>query len=346
MIQQTISRKLAAAGGIAAVMLAASLPSLRAGAQPAGDSAPHAQAGTRQPAPAGESMRQMPGAREKRVVAVTGKEDWEALRGFGKDSGMVAMMTLMMVGGSGMEHMKMAPMKSGGVKMAGMNMGDMPMEASGGMSPSSGLPLAVTVTPNPPIVGDNTLDIAVTDAGGKPVTGLKLAATVAMTSMDMGTTKPKVTEGQDGHYAAVVSFAMKGPWRVTLTGGAPGETTASAVRAALDFNVGSTQKWGQPAGPNVTLNTPPGAVKVGKNPLEFTILDAAGKPMTGAKVTTAVAMTSMDMGTTHPPAKEDKAGHYTTEAEFSMKGPWRVTVRVAPPNQQPFTRAFDLNVVR
>ena len=49
----------------------------------------------------------------------------------------------------------------------------------------------------------------------------------------------------------------------------------------------------------MTLSTPADKLKVGKNALEFTILDAAGKPVTGAKVTTAVAMTSMDtkMGT-------------------------------------------------
>lgn len=338
-------------------------------------------------------MQQVPRLQPKRVVTVTGNEDRESQRGFGKDAAMAEMMTLMMVGGSGMEHMRMGPMKKGSMSLAGrniggMNVGDMAM--SGASNPSQGLPITFTVTPNPPVVGDNALDIAVTDASGKPVTGLKLAASVAMTSMDMGTTKPKVTEGQAGHYTAVVNFSMKGPWRVMLTGGAPENEAAGAVRTALDFNVGSTQKSSQlagptttpisphtpatggptesraatvppgtrtaggpagskrnqAAGPRVTLNTPADTLKVGKNTLQFTILDAAGQPVTGAKITTAVAMTSMDMGTAHPRAREGKDGHYTTGVEFSMKGPWRVTLTVTSPKQKPFTHAFDLDITK
>jgi hypothetical protein len=349
------------------------------------------------------AMQSVPRLQPKRVVTVTGNEDWDAQRGFGKDAAMAEMMTLMMVGGSGMEHMKMGPMKKGGTSMAGMNVGGMnmgDMASAGASNPSPGLPLTVTVTPNPPVVGDNTLDITATDASGQPVTGLKLAASVAMTSMDMGTTKPKVTEGQTGHFTTVVNFSMKGPWRVMLTGSAPGSKTVGTIRTALDFNAGGAAKWsqraspttghpaapttdqpaasaanqpvgaapekpaasntaqpaasnpsqpsassaGRPAGPHVTLNTPAGTLRVGKNTLQFTVLDAAGKPISGAKVTTAVAMTSMDMGTAHPQVREGKGGRYTTEVDFSMKGPWRVTLTVMQPSQKPFTQTFDFDV--
>ncbi len=92
------------------------------------------------------------------------------------------------------------------------------------------------------------------------------------------------------------------------------------------------------------LNTASNAVKVGKNMLDVTVLDPDGKPVTGAKVTAAVEMTSMDMGVTRPKAKGDKAGHYLSEVTFSMKGPWRVTMTVTPPKQKPFTKALDFNV--
>lgn len=61
-------------------------------------------------------------------------------------------------------------------------------------------------------------------------------------------------------------------------------------------------------------------------------------------MTAAVAMTSMDMGTAHSKAIEGKSGHYTTEVEFSMKGPWRVNLTVAVPKQKPFTQALDFDV--
>lgn len=172
-------------------------------------------------------MHDMPGVPEKRVFTVTGNEDWNALRGFGNDSSMIRMMTLMMVGGSGMEHMRMRAMKPGR-----MTMGDVPTASDSHASPV--MPLAMAITPNPPVVGDNKLDIAVTDTSGKPVTGLKLDASVAMTSMDMGTTKPKITESPSGHYVTVVNFSMKGPWRVTVHVVPPNQ--APFVRA-FDFNV-------------------------------------------------------------------------------------------------------------
>src|SRR5262249_36174276 len=159
--------------------------------------------------------------------------------------------------------------------------------------------------------------------------------------------RPKFAEARDGHYTTTVNFSMKGPWRVTLTGG---DKKTGLVNANLDFNVGGKEKWTMPAGPpggiKGTLNTPRDAVKGGKNSLEFTVLDPTGKRVDGAKVTSAVEMTSMDMGIARPKAQEGKDGRYTTEVEFSMKGPWRITLTVAPPNQKPFMRSFDFEVKR
>ena len=70
--------------------------------------------------------------------------------------------------------------------------------------------------------GRQSTDHHVTDAQGKPSREPKLTTTVAMTSMDMGTTHPAVTEKGGGQYAATVTFGMAGPWRVTLCVTAPG----------------------------------------------------------------------------------------------------------------------------
>jgi hypothetical protein len=221
MNRQTLQRTLGALAGLSALAFAAALPVRSAHAQNAGGS-------STQNGPSKEAMKDVPRLKEKQVLTVTGKEDWSALTGFGADAGMAEMMTQMMVGGSGMEHMKMGPMKPG-TKMA--NMPGMPM---GEGAPSGGMPVTVTLSPNPPIVGDNTLDVLVTDAGGKPMTGLKLMASVAMTSMDMGTAKPKVTEGKDGHYAVTVAFSMKGPWRVSVTVTPPKQ---KPFRKDFDFTI-------------------------------------------------------------------------------------------------------------
>ena len=81
--------------------------------------------------------------------------------------------------------------------------------------------------------------------------------------------------------------------------------------------------------------------------LTITVTDPSGQPVPGATVTASVAMTSMDMGTSHPAFKDTGAGKYTGQVQFSMAGPWRVTVSVIPPGGGPPTvQAFDYAVGR
>ncbi len=80
--------------------------------------------------------------------------------------------------------------------------------------------------------------------------------------------------------------------------------------------------------------------------LTVTVTDPQGQPIPGAAVTASVAMTSMDMGTTHAALTDSGAGRYTGPVQFSMAGPWRVTVSVTPPGGGPPTvQAFDYAVM-
>jgi hypothetical protein len=84
-----------------------------------------------------------------------------------------------------------------------------------------------------------------------------------------------------------------------------------------------------------------------KNVMTISITDTNGAPVTGAKVDAAVAMTSMDMGTTHPAFTEIGGGRYRGTVQFSMPGPWRVTIAATPSNGgKPLTTAFDYEVGR
>lgn len=62
-----------------------------------------------------------------------------------------------------------------------------------------------------------------------------------------------------------------------------------------------------------------------------TLTGADGKPVIGAKVGAEVAMTSMDMGTTHPALVDKGSGKYVGTVSFVMAGPWRITLRITPP---------------
>jgi hypothetical protein len=210
----------------------------------------------------GEAMEAMPMIKPKRIYTVTGKEDFEAIMGYGRQESMVAMMNLMMVEGSDMEGMEMEPMTMAvnnddpldpkniekykkGVKVEAdqaMHAGH-PMKMP--MAQEKALSVKAEVQPNPPIVGENRIIFSVSAPGsGQRIADAKLKAKVEMTSMDMGSEEPEVKRLPDGGYEVKVRFTMKGPWRVHVEGTAPGQPEGS-ISSDLLFEAGSKTPWVQ-----------------------------------------------------------------------------------------------------
>lgn len=148
---------------------------------------------------------------------------------------------------------------------------------------------------------------------------------------------------------------------VSLIGGL---ILAGGVHAQMGQTKGTSHKGGMgqccmgmspPAAPSVPdpLSSGAGAkvlkitavmaspAKTGDNTLNISLTNAAGKPITAAKITAQVGMTSMDMGTTSPDVKEMGKGHYATTVAFNMAGPWRVTLKVIAPGRKPQVKAFN-----
>jgi hypothetical protein len=121
---------------------------------------------------------------------------------------------------------------------------------------------------------------------------------------------------------------------VTSAPSAPARTTAPAAAPAA---IGIIDAVMYPSPPKARI----------KNVLTLAVADTNGAPVTGAKVDAAVAMTSMDMGTSHPAFVDIGGGRYRATVQFSMPGPWRVTARVTPPGGgSAAAKAFDYEVGR
>ncbi len=225
----------------------------------------------------------VPQLQEKGTYTATGDEDWKAQAGFGHNAGMVGMMNQMMVGGSGMEGMKMPAMN---MKFDEKNYAKPEGDDTAGAGDMAGMDMSSGKTPAKP----ESKSAAMPGMGGKD------------SGMKMDTPTP-------------------------VAPGAPPATDApsTAPAAAMPLTV------------TAVIHAP----KAGDNALQITVTDAQGKPITGAKVTTSVAMTSMDMGTTHPAVTDKGNGQYTSTANLSMAGPWRVKVKVTPVGQKPQTNTFD-----
>lgn len=94
----------------------------------------------------------------------------------------------------------------------------------------------------------------------------------------------------------------------------------------------------------VTLWADSGEMLVGDhNTISLAVDDAAGKAITGARVTVAADMLDMPMPV--PPVDATWAnGKYIAHPIFSMAGPWRLTATITTPGQPPVHATFRVGV--
>ncbi len=137
-------------------------------------------------------------------------------------------------------YLRLRPSRMKGMNRQGMSMGSlpsvMPMPSSriSQTPPPPGVVITAVIAPAPPKAGaENKLTVLVTGPDGKPLAGAKVAASVAMTTMDMGTAHPVFSSMGNGHYEGKVVFSMAGPWRVTLT--VTPSAKAKPVTKTLDY---------------------------------------------------------------------------------------------------------------
>lgn len=80
--------------------------------------------------------------------------------------------------------------------------------------------ITLTSKPSPPKTGDNTFEVVVKDAAGKPITDGEVSALFYMGKMgNMPEMKNTVTlkHQKDGRYAGTGQVMMAGKWDVTVT---------------------------------------------------------------------------------------------------------------------------------
>jgi hypothetical protein len=79
---------------------------------------------------------------------------------------------------------------------------------------------------------------------------------------------------------------------------------------------------------NIRLESNPAPVGVGDAELIFTLTDAEGSPVEGARVDVAADHTDMTGMGMSGAATDQGAGRYSINANFSMTGNWKLTVYV------------------
>jgi len=94
--------------------------------------------------------------------------------------------------------------------------------------------VVVKIDKNPPVVGDNNIEVEIKDASGKYVTDAKVRVEYSMPAMPgMPAMNYKADTALKGYeYKAKINFSMSGPWNISVKINRGGKTTT--VRFNVD----------------------------------------------------------------------------------------------------------------
>ncbi len=86
--------------------------------------------------------------------------------------------------------------------------------------------------------------------------------------------------------------------------------------------------------------------RVGTARVALRVRDAAGRPLSGARVTLEGNMSHAGMRPVFGEARESGPGRYESALEFTMGGDWVVLVRLTLPDGRKIERQFDVKGVQ
>jgi hypothetical protein len=86
--------------------------------------------------------------------------------------------------------------------------------------------------------------------------------------------------------------------------------------------------------------------RVGTARVALRVRDAAGRPLSGARVTLEGNMSHAGMRPVFGEARESEPGRYESALEFTMGGDWVVLVRLTLPDGRKIERQFDVKGVQ
>ncbi|MEO7859589.1 MAG: FixH family protein, partial [Nitrospirales bacterium] len=165
-----------------------------------------------------------------------------------KLSASTNMMGSLGMGGIKMEQAQMGQMDMGDMDMDGMEQDKNIPQAATAKNVSSGkmekkaegLTLVFSTDPTPVHIGENRIQVTVTDAAGKPVSHAKVRLTFTMPMPGMIPATVPMTEGKPGIYVAKVNLGMAGQWDLTIEIQRPGQPDVKETFSVIAGGSGMT----------------------------------------------------------------------------------------------------------
>ena len=188
----------------------------------------------------------------------------------------------------------------------------------------------VTTRPDPPVVGDNEVQLTVTH-NGQPAPDVEVHLTHDMVGMSMNMTPPTLSREGPGRFTGTLQLSMPGLWKLVIHVQGP-EGEGSGQLQLEKVTAGSPAAQAQTGDPDgryrVSLETTPSPPTVGDIPVRVEVRSVEDLPVGNATVMVGADMPGMAMGLRPATARETQPGVYEAVVPLSMEGLWKVTVEV------------------
>jgi hypothetical protein len=112
------------------------------------------------------------------------------------------------------------------------------------------------------------------------------------------------------------------------------------------FLAGCGQRPAAPNGVSIEHEVTPRPPRVGPARIALRVSDAAGRPLSGARVRLEGNMSHAGMRPVFGEARESGPGRYESALEFTMGGDWVILVRLTLPDGREIERQFDVKGVQ
>jgi len=111
------------------------------------------------------------------------------------------------------------------------------------------------------------------------------------------------------------------------------------------LSIGCNRAARSPSAVTVAFETVPQPARVGAVVVNFTLVDAAAKPVVGARLTAEADMTHAGMSPVFGTVEEIRPGHYESTLKLGMAGDWVILLHGMLPSGEKLERQFELGNV-
>jgi YtkA-like len=122
------------------------------------------------------------------------------------------------------------------------------------------------------------------------------------------------------------------------------QTLVAAISIVLW--IGCNRKADPSSALAIAFEATPQPVHVGAVTVNFTLTDAASKPVTGAHLTTEADMTHAGMSPAFGAVEEKQPGRYESTLKLDMSGDWVILLHGTLPAGEKLEKQFELRNVR